>query len=138
METFSVDPLIQGWRRASEDIRREIGQRAVAAADRAATRIPPAYPKKSGRLRGSVRVTTPRGWTTSAGAIVPARVVRAGHPTAPHVHLVEQGSAVRQFGGRNRGRMPKMGPIFVPIVVAEREAFLRDAQAILDRNREVV
>jgi hypothetical protein len=85
-----------------------------------------------------VRGGTPRGWSQSPGAIVPARVVRV---TAPHVHFVEAGTAPRVDSTRRnarRGAMPRLGPIFVPIVVDERQRFLQEAQQLLDQPREVV
>ena len=137
-EEFSVQPLIDGWQRASEEIRRQIGERAFEAADRAAARVEAALPRRAGLLRGSVRTGAPRGWAVSAGAIVPARVVRV---TAPHVHFVEDGTRQRFDATRrnaNRGVMPRQGPIFIPLVIQEREAFLREAEALLEQTREVV
>lgn len=137
-QEFSVAPLVEAWRRASEDLRREIGQLAADAAERAASRVQAAYPRRTGGLQGSVRVSAPRGWQVSEGAIVPAKRVLV---SAPHVHLVEDGTRPRVDSTRknaNRGVMPRLGPIFVPIAVQEREAYLQAAQARLDAPREVI
>lgn len=130
--TMDVQRVIAGWRAASDEIRHAIGQRAWDAAEAAASRITSAYPRRSGLLQSSVRTGAPRGWSVSEGAVLPARRVIAGHPIAPHIHFIEDGIA-----GVARARVGPR-PTFVPIVVQEREAFIRDAQRILDRPREVV
>lgn len=125
---IDVQPLIDAWRRASVELRTEIGQMAEQAADRAAARIRDAYPEgPTGNLRAGVRIGPPRGWTKSEGALVPARVVRS---TAPHTHFIERGIA-----GRRRVA-PRV--TFVPIAIDERQSYLRAAQALLDRDRTVL
>lgn len=138
MADFTIAPLLDAWDRASVDLRTRIGERAQQAADQASDRIRQTYPDRTGRLRGSVRVTPPRGWTVSQGALLPAHVVRA---TAPHVHFVEDGTAERVDSTRRnarRGRMPQIGPIFRPIALDERVAYVADAERILNEPREVI
>lgn len=61
--------------------------------------------------------------------------------TAPHTHLYEFGTAARQATskkGANRGRMPKRGPVLVPVAVKHRAAMLRDCEEVLNRPRPAI
>lgn len=134
MSDFSIQPLIEAWGRATEDIKRQVEDLAATAAVRAEATVRVMYPRRTGRLVKELRVRIEPG---SQGSI-PLNRVRV---TAPHVHFVEEGTKARfdsTRGNARRGVMPGIGQTFVPIVVAEREQYLRQAQALLEQDREVI
>jgi len=65
---------------------------------------------------------------------------------SPYVHLVELGTRERYARTRNgkalsrpayRGRMPKIGPIFVPLATSRRAEMLRSAEGVLYGSHEI-
>jgi len=135
--------------RASEAIKQDVALLPQQAAVRIVARAQAAYPIGpvhwhqgqrigGGTLRNSVTQAVPRGASTTAGgAYIPMAVVRV---LAPHVHFYEDGTEMRQDPTRknaNRGRVVGRGPVFVSIVTEERAQMYRQAQDVLDRDREI-
>jgi hypothetical protein len=68
------------------------------------------------------------------------------YSNSPHLHLVELGTRGRAAETRNRktlkspayrGEMPRMGPLFVPLVVTRRAEMLRMSEALIGLDREL-
>lgn len=66
------------------------------------------------------------------------------YSNSPHLHLVELGTRGRANVTRNgkrlktpafRGAMPKMGPLFVPLVQARRAEMLRMSEALIGLDK---
>jgi hypothetical protein len=136
---FSVAELARGLDRASDDIKREVGQLVEQAAQNTQARVQAVYPVgPTGNLRKLVRVSNPRGFSSTAGgSVIPAKVVRA---TAPHVHIWQEGTRDRFDATRanaRRGRSPRHGDVMASTAIRERADMLRKAQAVLDRKREL-
>jgi len=74
-----------------------------------------AYPRKSGNLRGNLRMAV-----TSTGASTSARVTNR----AKHAYIFEQGTKARQWSsGKSTGVMPA-GRVFIPIAQQRRRILL--------------
>lgn len=124
---FSTRALISALDKASAEIKARVLERMDRAASSMVALLHAKYPIKTGSLRRGV---------TKRKASTFGFVVRS---SAPHVHFLEKGTKERRDPTRRnarRGRV-KPNPIFVPQAVRERRSFLADAQAILDRPKEL-
>ena len=136
---FSLKSLADKLDRVSDDMRREVGELVVRAADKTQYIVQQVYPVgRTGNLRSMVRVTRPRGYsTTGSGVPIPTLLVKA---FAPHVHIYQEGTKPRTDPtrkGAKRGISPAHGRIFERIAAQNRAEMLRDAQNFLNRNREL-
>lgn len=136
---FSVRQLADAMDRATDEVKEDVARLIGSAAETTVQRLQRGYPQgPTGNLRKMVRVTSPRSFsTTSNGVALPAMQVKA---FAPHVHIWQRGTKVRRNysrGDANRGRMPVGGPLFEAIASVVRRLMLRDAEALISRQREL-
>jgi hypothetical protein len=126
---FSTRALVNALDKASAEIKARVLDRMDWAATSLVSVLHAKYPQgKTGNLRKGV---------TKRKASTFGFIVRS---VAPHVHFIESGTKERFDNTRKnarRGRM-KATPIFIPQAIRDRKAFLRNAQAILDQQRELV
>lgn len=114
---------------AGKDVRQAILTLALSAGAQMASTLRSEYPTVTGHLRRGVRQGAHR---EGRGAIV--------QTTAPHAHLYELGTQMRQDATRKNkstGRMPARH-VFVAAATRTRASFARDVQALLDQSREIV
>lgn len=136
---FSVEPLLVGLDKASDEVKLQVGRLIDGAAIATRDRVQQVYPVgPTGTLKARVTVGQPRSFgTTSSGTVIPVRVVRA---TAPHVHIWQEGTVERFDPTRanaRRGRSPRHGRVFEAVAAQERKRMLDEAQSLLDRHREL-
>jgi hypothetical protein len=126
---FSTRALRDALSRVPETLKTRVYERMDRAATSLVSVLHAKYPQgKTGNLRKGV---------TKRKASTFGFVVRS---VAKHVHFIEAGTKERFDNTRKnarRGRM-KATQIFIPHAVRERKSFLSDAQALLDRNQELV
>lgn len=136
---FNLDEFVRGLDRASDEIKREVGALVPAAADQMVSRLEGRYPigKKAHpdvpHMRDDIRVRNGR----QQDALVPARRVMG-----PRLgYIWQDGTRQRHDSTRknaNRGRMPAADPnFFERTAIQIRTDMLTQAQAILDRSREI-
>jgi hypothetical protein len=126
---FSTRALRDALSRVSETLKTRVHERMDRAATSLVSVLHAKYPQgKTGNLRKGV---------TKRKASTFGFVVRS---TAKHVHFIEDGTKERFDNTRKNARRGRVKPtkIFVPAAVRERKSFLSDAQALLDRNQELV
>jgi hypothetical protein len=136
---FSVADLATAMDKATDDIKREVGQLIERAAIATRDRVQQRYPVgPTGTLKRRVTLGTPRNFvTTETGVALPARTVLA---TAPHVHIWQEGTVERFDATRanaRRGRSPRHGRVFQAVAADERGQMLKQAEDLLIRNREL-
>lgn len=135
--------VIAAMRDATEEIRARVGALIAHAAQQTADDHRERMPR-SGRL---VRPFKDKPLADRVFVRVISDMARVVVSDAPHLHFVELGTKDRDSrprprkSGRRRpisytphstGRMPKMGPIFVPMAVSRRIEFLEAAQALIE------
>jgi hypothetical protein len=128
------DQLVRDMERASSDVKREVGALIPVAAESMATALVARYPTgKTGNLEGGVRIRTRHG----QDPLLPIRQV-IGPPLA---YIWQDGTVERHAYTRKnarRGRSPAHDPgMFQRLAVQTRANMLTQAQAILDRPREI-
>ncbi len=136
---FSTADLAKGMERVTDEVKREMGSLVNQAANRMVSVLQQRYPVgPTGNLRGMVRTTSPRTFSvTSTGENLTSRLVRA---SAPHVHMWQEGTRVRTDPTRqnaNRGISPAHGKVFERSAAESRTEMLRQAQTLLDKNRDI-
>ena len=112
------------------EVRLSILAFAREAAQRMAGALVSAYPSVTGALRRGVTARNKRQADT--GSLVQTR--------AAHAHLYELGTRQRfdaTHANRRTGAMPNAN-VFVPLAIRTRDGFARDAQTMLNRDREIV
>jgi hypothetical protein len=133
-QVFSVAALAAALDTVTAEIKREVGQLVIGAANVAHSRIKSAFPVgPTGNLRRMVTVTQPDH--NSSG--MPVMRVRA---TAPHVWIWENGTRQRRDntrGNANRGASPAHGKVFEAISAQARSRMLMAAQELVMRRREL-
>lgn len=125
---FSTAALRQALERVSDETKAAVLKEMDRAATSLVSALQAGYPSRTGALRRGVTKRTAR----SFGFFV--------RSAAPHVHFIEQGTRDRYDATRGnayRGRM-RAKPTFIPAAVLERRTFLRRAEDLLRRNRELV
>jgi hypothetical protein len=126
---FSTRALRDALSRVSETLKTRVHERMDRAATSLVSVLHGKYPQgKTGNLRKGV---------TKRKASTLGFIVRSA---AKHVHFIEEGTKERFDNTRKNARRGRMTAqrIFVPSAVRERKSFLSDAQALLDRNQELV
>lgn len=137
--TFNREAFADALDRASEAIKREVGDLIPEAADRMVGVLEARYPigKKAHpdvpHMRDDIRVRTGR----QQDALVPVRRV-----LGPRLGYIWQDGTKQRFDATrknaNRGRMPAADPnFFERTAVSIRTDMLERAQAVLDRTREI-
>jgi len=125
--------LVAAMRDATEAIRTRVSDLVVDAAVGVVVDHRAQMPR-SGATTRPFR-DTPLADRVVARALSEMRVVVASE--APHLHLVELGTTARSYRSTVRGvphatgRMPTLGPIFIPLAIARRATFLRAAESLL-------
>lgn len=127
-------PAVTYDTRKGETVARDV-QHGLLALARAAARgmvdaLKGTYPQVSGALVRGVIARDKR--LSNTGALVQTR--------AHHAHLYELGTRPRfdaLHANRSTGAMPRRAT-FVPAAVRARDGFAREAQAFIDRDREIV
>jgi hypothetical protein len=128
------DQLVRDMERASNDVKREVSALIPIAAETMASALVARYPTgKTGRLEGGVRVRTLVG----QDHLLPVKKV-----IGPALAYIWQDGTVERFAvtrnNARRGRSPAHDPgMFQRLAVQTRTAMLTQAQALLDRNREI-
>jgi hypothetical protein len=132
VEEFSIEALVDAWRRATDEMKTQAAARVEQAAAAAADRIASAYPVgPTGNLRAGVSAGVPRGYRVVEGTAIFTRTVVS---RAPHAWIYEHGTGPRVDGTRknaDRGRSPARGPVFIPIAIDERARMNADLAEIL-------
>jgi hypothetical protein len=128
------DQLVRDMERASSDLKREVGALIPLAAETMAAALVARYPTgKTGRLDAGVRIRTRQG----QDPLLPIRQV-IGPPLA---YIWQDGTVERYAVTRQnarRGRSPAHDPgMFQRLAVQTRAAMLMQAQALVDRDREL-
>jgi hypothetical protein len=124
LQIKGVDELTAALQRVPGELREDTAPEVEAAAVEAETAIRAAYPVRTGALKAGLRHEVE---TTAYGTR--ARLVN----DAPHAAIWEYGTEIRHTDlGQNRGRMPA-GMVFVPAVVRERRAMVKDLIQVVER-----
>jgi hypothetical protein len=138
-DDISFDGVVRGLAKASDDMKREVGALIPVAAERMAATITARYPygplgqRSVKHMKDDVRIRS----LSSADPLIPVRKV-----LAPNLAHIWQDGTVERFnitrGNARRGRMPAAAPgFFERTAVQTRAQMLQQAQAILDRPREI-
>lgn len=117
---------LEAMRQLPDRLKAEAVHLAEARGNRAVLAIKTGYPVRSGELRNGVEMEV-----LEEGRFgVRVRV----RNTTWYSWLYDEGTAVRDFDGANRGAMPA-AHVFVPPIVRERRAlFVEDFAALLTEN----
>ena len=138
-DNFDTAAIARGLEAASDEMKREIAVLIPRAADRMASTIRQRYPlgRKNHPGRPHMREDISIRNLGPQNHFLPGRKVKG-----PTLAYIWQNGSVDRYdetrGNAYRGRMPKAAPDFFERTAASvRSDMMRNAQAILDRNRQI-